>query len=191
MSGVEDVVSLAAEFGKAKELVLIAIDGHSAAGKSTLARTLQRVLENVQIVFGDDFYRVMTEAERFHLGAIEGHQRYYDWERLENQVLRPLSVQQPARFQVYDWEASTLERWKVVQPLGIVLVEGVFSARPELRHYYDAILFVETPKSIRDERQRQRGDATSLWFYRWEAAEKHYLETYGLDDHADLIVSVA
>lgn len=75
--GTGAAVSFVAEFGRAKELALIAIDGHSAAGKSTLARTLQRVLENVQIIFGDDFYRVMTEAERFRLSVVEGYGRYY------------------------------------------------------------------------------------------------------------------
>jgi len=65
----EDAVSLVKELYRLEQPVLVAIDGHSAAGKSTLARALQSRIENVQIVCGDDFYRVMPEAERFGLDA--------------------------------------------------------------------------------------------------------------------------
>ena len=166
--------------------VLVAIDGHSAAGKSTLARTLQKRLE-AQLVAGDDFYRVMDEAARFSLGAEAGYRRYFDPERLAAEVLGPLSNRQRARYRVYNWATGALGDYKEVAPHGVVLVEGVYSARPELRRYYDACLLVETPQRVREERQKQRADASKAWLERWEAAERYYFEfVFG---SADLIIA--
>ena len=171
-----------------RELILVAIDGHSAAGKSTLAAGLQALCPEVQLVHGDDFYRVMPETERFDLDASEGYRRYFDWERLEQQVLRPLATLQEARYSVYDWATGALSDTKIVRPLGTVIIEGVFSARPELRRYYDAIFLVETNERIRAERQKQRGDETA-WLARWDAAEKFYLETHRPHTYADLVIA--
>ena len=182
-----DAVSLVQKLSEAGTLVLVAIDGHSAAGKSTLAQTLQRRLE-AQVVAGDDFYRVMDEAERFSLDAEAGYRRYFDPERLAAEVLEPLTDRRRARYRAYDWATGTLGDYKEVAPRGVILVEGVYSARPELRRYYDACLLVETPPQVREARQKQRADASEAWLERWEAAERYYLERYR---HADLIVRMA
>ncbi|CAA9570609.1 MAG: hypothetical protein AVDCRST_MAG86-1619 [uncultured Truepera sp.] len=187
---VADAVSLVKELSRVEQPALIAIDGHSAAGKSTLAHTLQSALRDVQIVYGDDFYRVMPETERFRLDAPAGYGHYYDWERLERQVLIPLSDQQTARYKAYNWEIGALSDWKVVQPYGAVIVEGVFSARPELRGYYDAIFLVETEEKTRAWRQKQRADAVDAWLERWDAAERFYMQTCNPNAYADLVISL-
>lgn len=183
-----DAVSLVQRLsgGRSGAPALVAIDGHSAAGKSTLARTLQRRLE-AQLVSGDDFYRVMDEAERFSLDAEAGYRRYYDHERLAAEVLEPLSSQQRARYRVYNWTTGALGEYKEVMPHGTILVEGVYSARPELRGYYDAVLLVETPQRVREARQKQRADASKAWLERWEAAERYYFEL--VFESADLIIA--
>jgi len=164
--------------------VLVAIDGHSAAGESTLAQTLQKRLE-AQLVAGDDFYRVMDETERFSLDAEAGYKYYFDWERLAAEVLESLTDRRRARYQVYNWITGALGDYKEMAPHGTILVEGVYSVRPELRRYYDACLLVETPQRAREERQERRADASEAWLGRWEAAERYYLERYS---YADLIV---
>ena len=47
-----------------KSMLLVAIDGHSAAGKSTLARKIADTLPAVTLVYTDNFYRVMDEEAR-------------------------------------------------------------------------------------------------------------------------------
>ena len=183
----DKAVSLIRKLGQDEQFVLIAVDGHSAAGKSTLARKLQTTLAGVQLVHGDDFYRVMPETERFDLNASEGYRRYFDWERLEQQVLSPLAARQEAHYRVYNWATGALGDTKVVQPRGIVIIEGVFSARPELRDYYDAIFLVNTEEKIRAQRQQQREDAPA-WVSRWDAAERFYLETHKPHTYADLVI---
>jgi uridine kinase len=171
----------------AKSPLLVGIDGCSAAGKSTLARFIQTHLPDVTIVHGDDFYRVMNEGARAALDAAGGYEFYYDWQCLENEVLGPLSRGQPACYQCYDWNTGCLGEQVEVQAQGIILVEGVYTTRPELRAYYDIAIFVETSFSSRMRRQGERTDPPD-WVARWEAAEAYYLDHYQPQTHANLII---
>jgi len=172
----------------AQSPLLVGIDGCSASGKSTLARFIAAHLPHVTIVHGDDFYRVMDARAREALDAAGGYQLYYDWQRLESDVLQPLSHTQVARYQRCDWNTGRLGAWVEVQPQGIILVEGVYTTRPELRAYYDITLFVETNFALRMQRQGERTDPSD-WIVRWEAAEAFYLRRYQPQNNGDVIVA--
>jgi uridine kinase len=171
-------------------VTLVAIDGHSAAGKTTLAKKIKANFRDVQLVHMDDFYRVMEHDQRERLDAAGGYELYYDWQRLEREILQPLSQGQAGSYQPYDWATHRLSNEiKTVWPFGVVIVEGCYSARPELRNYYHALVFVETAAKERHERQRERADATNAWLEKWEAAERHYLEQVNARAFADLVVT--
>lgn len=172
----------------AKRPLLVGIDGYSAAGKSSLARRLAEVLPAVTVVEIDDFYRVMDEDERFALAPQEGYGRDYDWERLRSDVLEPLSAGRVARYRRYDWDTGSLGSWVEVKPEGVVVVEGVYSLRPELRPFYDVSLFVATPSAARKLRQHSRPESDA-WKLRWDAAERFYVATHRPDLAAHLVVS--
>lgn len=169
--------------------LLVGLDGHSAAGKSTLAQHLQQQLADLTIVQADDFYRVMDADERAALDAAGGYARYYDWQRLEREVLVPLSQGRAARYQRYDWANNCLGGWAAVEPRGIVLVEGVNTTRPELRAYYSLTLWVATGFAMRMRRQDERADPDE-WVARWEAAEEHYVQQHAPQKHADAVVNI-
>lgn len=104
-----------------QKTLLIGIDGCGGAGKSTLARTIKDNLPDVTIVQMDDFYF----KDRF------------DCQRLKKQVLEPLSGNQTAEYQRYDWEKKTLGEWRKVEAGGRLIVEGVYSTGKELADFYD------------------------------------------------------
>lgn len=131
----------------------------------------------------------MDEGERARLDAKGGYERYYDWQRLEAQVLAPLGAGQTARFQKYDWAANQLGQWEEVAAQGVVLVEGCYAARPNFRHYYGLIILVEADAELRDHRQRQRADAPE-WWPRWDAAERYYMQTARPHEYADFVYRV-
>jgi len=170
-------------------VTLVAIDGHSAAGKSTLADQIQALPSPPSLVRMDDFYRPMAAAARAALDAAGGYAHYYDWQRLEQQVLQPLRVGQPGRYQKYNWVLNRLDQdWHEVQPQGVVIVEGCYSMRPELRRYFAVLLLVESSSEKRWQRQLLRGDSEE-WLKRWDAAERYYMETCHPEEYADLIVA--
>ncbi|GAB2571762.1 AAA family ATPase [Streptomyces capparidis] len=168
---------------------IVAVDGAGGSGKTTLAREVARRVAGVRLVHGDDFYRPMPEAERRELDAEGGYRWYFDWERLAAEVLRPLrDGGGPVRYRRYDWGSGDLGERAEVAPGGLVVVEGVYAARPELADLYDLTVYVDTPREVCLERLRARGENSEEWILRWRAAEDHYLATTDPASRADVVV---
>ena len=188
MTQFADILQIVQSYAVAQPM-LIAIDGHSAAGKSALADRLAQLLPAVVIIHADDFYRPMDEADRAQLAPAGGYEWYYDWQRLEREVLIPLRAGQASHYRRYDWSTNTLAGWLAVQPEGIIVVEGCYTARPELRCYYDLIVLVETSAARRTTRQQARTWDTTVWVARWDAAECYYMEHIQPQTYADLRIA--
>lgn len=168
---------------------LVAIDGAGGSGKSTLAAAVAGELDGSVVVHVDDFYRPMPDREREQLDAEQGYHRYFDWGRLRDQVLVPLRDQgRAARYQRYDWTTGRLGAWCEIAPGGVVIVEGVYAARPELVPYYHFTVYVDTPRSTCLQRVRARGENPEEWIRRWRDAEDHYLRTTWPQTRATLLV---
>jgi uridine kinase len=170
------------------QTALVAIDGLGGAGKSTLADQLRQTLDRAAVVHVDDFYRPIAEAERGQLGAEDGYRRYFDWERLRDDVLVPIGDGLPARYRRYDWATDALAESHQVAAGSVVIVEGVFSTRPELGSYYDATVFVDTPREERLVRMLDRGYGDESWVEHWMAAEDLYMTNVRPMEHVDLVL---
>ncbi|MEV6197181.1 AAA family ATPase [Streptomyces sp. NPDC051920] len=187
----ERVVAAARARGN-QGLVLIAVDGMGGSGKSTLASAVAARLGGAVVVHGDDFYRPMDADERAALTPAEGYERYFDWQRLRDEVLTPLATGHDAYYRRYDWPTGSLatDEARAVVCDGIVIVEGVYTARPELVDHYDIVVYVDTPPDESMRRLRARGDDHGPvdWEARWRLAEEHYLATARPRDRAHLVV---
>lgn len=73
-------------------------------------------------------------------------------------------------------------------PEGVVIVEGVYVARPALRGYLDLIVVVEAPRELCLARQRARGENDPAEIERWRAAEDWYLQHQNPRRVADVVV---
>jgi uridine kinase len=188
---VADVIARRARDG----FLLVGIDGTGGSGKSALASGLAgrlRGTRQVTVVHGDDFYRPMAASDRLLLSPSQGYEQYFDWQRLRDQVLVPLAGGTVARYQRYDWATGELgaDDMAEVPRSGLVLVEGVYSARPELADYYDLTIWVEAPRALCLSRVRERGHdhGPGDWDARWRSAEEHYLAATGPATRLDLVV---
>ena len=168
--------------------LLIAVDGLGGAGKSTLAAQLSAALPRSSIVEVDDFYRPMTAEDRADLGPREGYERYFDWVRLLDEAIEPLRKQRRARFRRYDWEMNSLGEWCEVAPSDVVIVEGVYSTRPELRPLFGVTVYVDTPRVQRAARMTARGYDNLDWLDHWMAAEDWYVRHHRPAERADLVI---
>ncbi|MEV6309282.1 AAA family ATPase [Streptomyces sp. NPDC051840] len=173
-------------------VALVALDGMGGSGKSTLAAALAELC-GAAVVHGDDFYRPMDPGIRAALSPQEGYHRYFDWQRLRAEVLAPLTAGRDAVYRRYDWDAGDLatDESRRVTASGVVVVEGVYTARPELARYYDLLVYVDTPpeESMRRLRARGEHDSPIDWELRWRMAEEHYLSVTRLRHRSDLTVA--
>jgi uridine kinase len=114
----------------------------------------------------------------------------WDWERIREQVLTPLSNNMAGKYQEYDWRVDQMTNWHNVPTGGFVIIEGCYSIRKELADFYDLRLWVESPKSLRLDRGIERdGEATRhLWEELWMPGEEHYMKIQEPTNWADLII---
>lgn len=158
--------------------VLIGIDGCGGSGKSTLARALVAASPSeVTMVQMDDFYKPSAERPSGLNKQIGGN---FDWERVRDSVLIPLSKGEVARYQRYDWPSDSLAEWHEILPGKIVVVEGVYSTRNEIRDFYSFRTFVECPQEVRLERglARDGESARDKWVKEWMPAEDRYIQSH-------------
>jgi phosphoribulokinase len=185
---VDRLVDLTRDAGRRP--LLIGIDGQGGAGKSSFARRLVQRLDSAAVVVeGDDFYRDLPDDERVLLDAEQGVEQYFDWQRLRREVLEPVArAEQVLRYQRYDWPAETMGDWVEMPMPDVVIVEGVYTLRPQLRDLVDVKVYVEASDAVRRRRQFERGENTDEWIDRWVAAEDLYVARTAPRTVADVVV---
>ena len=160
----------------------VAIDGHGASGKTTLAKSL-RAITKASVVHTDDFFVPGSPGQ-----SGRGIGRYYDVGRLRAEALEPLKAGHEAVFRSFDWELGALSAVCTrVEPSDLVIVEGVYSAAPELSDLVDKAIYVDTPEPERLRRLRclvAPGD----WDERWLRAERKYFAVMRPPGSFDLVV---
>ncbi|MBO1266673.1 uridine kinase family protein [Arthrobacter cavernae] len=187
MSMHEQTVAIAAILDR-RDRTIVAVDGPSAAGKSTFARTLAGAAGQSTVLHLDDFYRPMPAAKRAALTPAEGAEQFFDVDRLITQALAPLRAGRAARFQAYDWATDRLGEWRDAPATRLVIVEGVHAADLRCRAFLDVTVFVATAPQVRWERMLARGQNDPEQIRRWLAAEDWYFTQQGVPEAADWVV---
>lgn len=148
--------------------IRVGIDGFAAAGKTTLADELVAPLERrgrlVLRVSIDGFHNPAEIRHRRGRHCPIGYYRdSFNHEAVVTHVLTPLGpagnrLYKPAH---YDYLASTEVEtdWKQAPNDAILLFDGIFLQRPELRDHWDFTIFVHTDFSVMLDRACQRDQA--------------------------------
>ncbi|OAK46192.1 uridine kinase family protein [Bacillus wiedmannii] len=172
-----------------QSLLIIGIDGCGGAGKSTLANKIKSKFSTVTIVHMDDFYLPSAQIINEHptnksIGAD------FDWKRLLQEVLDPISNGIEGCYKRYDWETDSLAETHTVPAIGIVIIEGVYATRQELAEMYDLKIWVNCPRETRIKRGIARDGETArdMWENNWMVAEDMYVESHKPHEFADFII---
>jgi uridine kinase len=170
--------------------VLVALDGRSAAGKSTLAQQVAARTAAL-VIDGDDFYRGGNDAFWRARSPAEKVDLVIDWRR-QRALLTKLRQGEPARWQPYDWEADDGRLGAEVQvgPAAVVLLDGAYSARPELADLFALRALLNVPRPVRRERllRREGEPYRAEWEARWAEAEDLYFERLMPPESFDLVL---
>ncbi|WP_246036439.1 aminodeoxychorismate synthase component I [Sinomonas susongensis] len=145
---------------------VIAVDGRSGAGKTSLAVELAAALREhrtVALVHLEDLYPGWDGLAR-------------GIERCAADVLAPLRRGEPARWRAWDWLAGAEGEERVTEPAEIVVLEGVGAGAKQLRGVGDAVVWVEAPAGERRRRALERdGETYAPHWERWAAQEDAWL----------------
>lgn len=181
--------------------VLVAIDGPDAAGKTTLADSLVDQLAAPCLRASiDGFHRPReVRAQRGELSP-EGYFRdSFDCGELRSQLLMPFrSGGERVRTRVFDWqEDAPVREARVTVPERAVLVfDGVFLLRPELRELWDFSVYLRVPSEITLERALVRDggvlgtpdEVRRRYEARYVPGQQLYQRECDPERHADLVV---
>jgi uridine kinase len=170
--------------------VLVALDGRSAVGKSTLAQQIAARTAAL-VIDGDDFYRGGDDAFWQARNPAEKVELAIDWHR-QRSLLTKLRRGEPARWQPYDWEVDDgrLAAEVNVGPAAVVILDGAYSARRELADLFALRALLDVPRQLRRERLlRREGERyRSEWEARWSEAEDLYFEQLMPPESFDLVL---
>jgi uridine kinase len=164
--------------------LVVAIDGRSGSGKSTVAQALARDIGAV-IVCGDDFFAAnVSDVEWDALTPEQRQAEAIDWRRLRREAIEPLRAGRPALWYAFDFQAGPRSNGSYrlqeapteLGPKPVVVLEGAYCARPELADVLDVRVLVEVAPAVRRARlaAREAPDIIRRWHARWDEAEEHY-----------------
>ena len=184
--------------------VFVALDGRSGSGKSTIARLGADKLNKggsgdgiVTVVEGDQFFSGGSQASWDERSIEDNVDRVIDWRR-ERTLLQSLKETGFGLWYPFDWESEAWDSDEVpLKPVPercvatpIVILEGVYSARPELADLFDIRVLVDVPADVSDKRLRAREGETYLeeWERRWSEAEDHYFGSIVAAEEFDVVL---
>lgn len=186
----------AAESAMARPLI-IALDGRSGVGKTSIGEYFAAV-ERGEHIRTDDFWIGGDSAYWDQLSPEDRADKAIDWQRLRREVLEPLHRGEVATWHPFNWATGSGLSPTILyaNPKKLIVVDGAYSARPELRDLIDLCILVAIDNDgLRRERlvSREGLEYMQDWHGRWDLAEEYYFnhvvprETFDLIIHNDLM----
>jgi uridine kinase len=184
--------------------VSVAVDGRTAAGKTTLGHELARCLADAgRVVLRaslDDFKRPWAEAHRYDRVSGEGYYRNaFDLDAIRDLLLapaRPSGIGLVALCSIDPLTQVDHSATRVTMPAdGILVVDGVFALRPELDPYWDLRIWVDVPPELslrrgtgRDAPREGASQAEALHQARYGPAEAIYIAEVDPAARAEIVL---
>lgn len=170
------------------EPILLAIDGGSAAGKSTLALFLQR-LYACPIFHMDDYFLQSQQRTAARLAEPGGN---VDRERFFQEVLLPLTRGEAATVRAYDCQLGMLLPPTQIQPGRLNIIEGAYSMHPLLQDSYDLSVFLEITPELQYLRilRRNPPPMQQRFFEQWIPMENAYFSAFHIPEQCTLRIAV-
>ena len=132
--------------------LIMAIDGSSASGKSTLGGILAERYGAV-VFHADDFFLRPEQRSPERLNEPGGNM---DRERLKTEVLESLSKGERVTYRPFDCKTMSLKEPVSLFPGRLNVIEGAYSMHPELERFYGLSVFLDIDPEIQHRRILER-----------------------------------
>jgi anthranilate synthase component 1/para-aminobenzoate synthetase len=154
---------------------VIAVDGRSGSGKTSLAAELSGAL-SAPVVALEDLY-----------GGWDGLEHGVDV--LVSEVLKPLAAGRAALVPRYNWDAAAWATPWALEPPEVLIVEGAGAGARRAAAYESLLIWTEAPASVRKKRALDRdGETFAPYWDAWAAQEDAMLARERTPERADVII---
>jgi len=166
--------------------IVIAIDGRSGSGKSSLGRLLQAIY-GCPVIAMDHFFLRPEQRSAARLGEPGGN---IDYERFESEVCSRLKSGRPFYYRIYDCQRNRMAPGPKIDPQRLTVVEGCYSHHPALAEHYDLRVFLTVDPDVQRERLLKRSGPKMLGRFQneWIPLEELYFSQLNIAQQSDVVV---
>lgn len=167
---------------------VVAVDGRSAAGKSTLAKLLEDTFD-AAVIHMDDFF-LPPELRTEQRYAEPGGNVHY--ERFNREVAPNLGGGQPFEYRVFDCGKMELGDGRKVAAGALTVVEGAYALNPNITASYDIKVFCDVDEKTQRERIAARNGKASLEAFEswWIPLENKYISHFEIEKKCDITLKI-
>lgn len=168
--------------------LIVAIEGGSASGKTTLANLLHQVYD-CTVFHMDDFFLRPEQRTPERLAEIGGN---VDRERFLEEVIKPCSEGNNVLYRRFDCNTQSLCEPIVITPDKLTVVEGVYSMHPILASYYNISVFLDIDSAYQSERINKRNtpQIAKRFFDEWIPLELKYFTGMNIKEKCNISVPI-
>ena len=168
-----------------KDMVMIAIDGKCASGKTTLAQKLSEHYD-CNVFHMDDFFLRPEQRTPKRYAETGGN---VDYKRFLEEVLLPLKTNTSFSYRPFDCRTFTLTDPISITPKKLNIIEGSYSHHPYFGDPYDLkILLTVTPELQRQRILERPAFLHQKFFTQWIPMEQTYLQHFQIQENSDIIL---
>ncbi len=171
-----------------KGAAVVAIEGGSASGKTTLGELLSRIYD-CTVFHMDDFFLRPEQRTPERLAEPGGN---VDRERFLSEVLIPLSQKKTVCYRKFDCATRELMPPISVTPKALTVIEGAYAMHPALAGYYDLSVFLDVSPDLQRERilKRNSHHMAERFFNEWIPLERLYFLDLRVRERCDLSIEI-
>lgn len=166
--------------------VILAVEGSSASGKSTLGNMLCEIY-GCTILHTDDFFLRPEQRTPERYAEAGGN---LDRERFLEEVLIPLSRNCVIDYRRFDCSGFKILPAVQITPKRLTVIEGTYSMHPEFSDYYNLSVFLDISHELQKNRilKRNSPDMAKMFFDKWIPLEKVYFEKMNVKERCDVVI---
>ena len=170
-----------------KGRLILAIEGGSASGKTTLAKLLKERYD-ATVFHTDDFFLQPHQRTPERYAEVGGN---LDRERFLKEVLTPLKEGREVEYRRFDCSTMKICEAEIITPKNLVIIEGAYSMHPDLRELYDLSVFIDISKPLQKERILKRNPQFSdRFFNEWIPLEERYFDKMQIKENCDMVIEI-